>query len=257
MAFIEVSNVSKTYVQNGSPFTALDGVSLAIEQGEFICLLGPSGCGKTTLLNALAGFERVDAGSILIEGQPVTEPSPERVTIFQQYGLLPWQTVEKNVMLGLVAKKVPVAEARERAREYLALVGLEKFKDSRPAQLSGGMQQRVSIARGLAVRPKVLFMDEPFAALDAITRLKMQDDIHRIAEEEHVTVVFVTHDIEEAVALADRIVVLSPNPGRVKEIVPVELGEHRDRTADGFLAVRDHVFDLFGMKDAREVEYVI
>lgn len=257
MAFIEIENVTKEYQRDGEPFRALDQVSLEIERGEFICLLGPSGCGKTTLLSLLAGFEQPDSGRLVIDGQPVVKPVPNRVTIFQHYGLLPWQTVEKNVMLGLLAKKTPKEEARALAAKYIDLVGLSGFEQVRPAQLSGGMQQRVSIARGLAVQPDVLFMDEPFAALDAITRLKMQDDIHRIAEEEGVTVVFVTHDIEEAVALADRIVVLSPNPGRVKEVVKVELGPDRLRTGDDFLAVRDHVFDVFGMKPDWNVEYVI
>lgn len=257
MAFIEVNNVSKEYQRDGEPFRALDNVSLQIDRGEFICLLGPSGCGKTTLLSLLAGFEKPDSGQLLIDGQKVIEPVPNRVTIFQHYGLLPWQTVEKNVMLGLLAKKTPKDQARTLAKKYIDLVGLSDFEQVRPAQLSGGMQQRVSIARGLAVQPDVLFMDEPFAALDAITRLKMQDDIHRIAEEEGVTVVFVTHDIEEAVALADRIVVLTPNPGRVKEIIKVELGPDRLRTGDDFLAIRDHVFDVFGMKPDWNVEYVI
>lgn len=257
MAYIEINGVSKEYQQNEKPFRALDGVSLAIERGEFICLLGPSGCGKTTLLSMLAGFEQPDSGSISIDGRPVEGPVPSRVTIFQHYGLLPWQSVERNVMLGLLAKKTPKAQAREAARKYIDLVGLAGFEDARPAQLSGGMQQRVSIARALAVKPEVLFMDEPFAALDAITRLKMQDDVKRIADEEGVTVVFVTHDIEEAVALASRIVVLTPNPGRVKEVVNVELGPDRLRTGGDFLAVRDHVFDLFNMKPDWKVEYVI
>ncbi len=257
MAYIDVKDVSKVYLREGEPFQALSHVSLGIERGEFICLLGPSGCGKTTLLSMLAGFESPDAGQVLIDGKLVEGPVPNRVTIFQHYGLLPWQTVEKNVMLGLLAKGTPKVEARLLARKYIELVGLSGFENVRPAQLSGGMQQRVSIARGLAVQPDVLFMDEPFAALDAITRLKMQDDIHRIAEEESVTVVFVTHDIEEAVALADRIVVLTPNPGQVKEIVNVELGPDRLRTGSDFLAVRDHVFDVFGMKPNWNVEYVI
>lgn len=257
MAYIEINDVSKVYQRVGEPFHALSHVSLEIERGEFICLLGPSGCGKTTLLNTLAGFEHPDEGQVLIGGEKVKDPVPNRVTIFQHYGLLPWQTVEKNVMLGLLAKKIPKEQARAAAAKYIDLVDLAGFEHVRPAQLSGGMQQRVSIARGLAVQPDVLFMDEPFAALDAITRLKMQDDIHRIAEEEGVTVVFVTHDIEEAVALADRIVVLTPNPGRVKEIIKVELGPDRLRTADDFLAVRDHVFDVFGMKPNWNVEYVI
>lgn len=185
----------------------------------------PAGCGKTTLLNMMAGFEKPDSGTITIDGRPVTKPSPEYVTIFQHYGLLPWQSVERNVMLGLLAKKTPKDEARRIADEYLTLVGLEKFKDARPVQLSGGQQQRVSIARALAVSPQILFMDEPFAALDAINRLKMQDDIHRIAEDKKITTVFVTHDIEEAVTLADRIVIMTPNPGQDQKHRPRAAGQ--------------------------------
>ena len=154
-------------------------------------------------------------------------------------------------------KKYKKQEAKERTDSYLKLVGLERFKKFKPWQLSGGMQQRVSIARALAVKPRILFMDEPFAALDAITRLQMQDDIHRIAEKEKITVIFVTHDIEEAVALADRIVVMTPNPGKIKTIIPVPLGKHRDRTSDDFLAVRDKVFDAFGMKEEERIEYYL
>lgn len=257
MAFIEVREVNKTFLQKDKAFQALEQVSLDIEEGEFICLLGPSGCGKTTLLNALAGFEKPDSGTIMIDGKPVEKPSPQYVTIFQHYGLLPWQTVERNVMLGLLAQKKSKAEAKEIADEYLNLVGLADFKESMPMQLSGGQQQRVAIARALAVSPRILFMDEPFAALDAITRLKMQDDIHRIAEEEHKTVIFVTHDIEEAVVLADRIVVMTPNPGKIKKIIPVPLPKERDRTSDAFLQVRDHVFETFEMKPQDHVEYYI
>ena len=257
MAFIEVREVNKTFLQKDKAFQALVQVSLDIEEGEFICLLGPSGCGKTTLLNTLAGFEKPDSGTIMIDQKPVEKPSPQYVTIFQHYGLLPWQTVERNVMLGLLAQKKSKAKAKEIADEYLNLVGLADFKESMPMQLSGGQQQRVAIARALAVSPRILFMDEPFAALDAITRLKMQDDIHRIAEEEHKTVIFVTHDIEEAVVLADRIVVMTPNPGKIKKIIPVPLPKERDRTSDAFLQVRDHVFETFEMKPQDHVEYYI
>ena len=257
MAFIEAKNLNKTYIQNEKKFQALNDVSLSIEKGEFICLLGPSGCGKTTLLNALAGFEKTDEGSITIDGEPVKKPSPQYVTIFQHYGLLPWKTVEKNVMLGLLAAKRPKEEAKQIADEYLKLVGLEKFKDAKPFQLSGGQQQRVSIARALAVSPKILFMDEPFAALDAITRLKMQDDVHRIAEEQNITTVFVTHDIEEAVVLADRIVVMTPNPGKIKTIIRVQMGKERDRTSEDFLRIRDKVFEAFEMKPEEKIEYYI
>ena len=257
MAFIEVRDVYKTYAREDGDFKALDRVSLNIEKGEFICLLGPSGCGKTTLLNILAGFERADRGSVRIDGADVVKPSPKYVTIFQHYGLLPWKSVEKNVMLGLLAAGKKKEEARETADRYIRLVGLEKFKDVQPGQLSGGMQQRVSIARGLAVSPEILFMDEPFAALDAITRLKMQDDVHRIAEEQNVTVVFVTHDIEESVALADRIVIMTPNPGKIKLVMPVELGNDRDRTSEDFLRIRDKVFEAFEMKPEEKIEYYI
>ncbi len=258
MAFIEINDVSKQYIQNDRAFKALDHVSLEIEKGEFICLLGPSGCGKTTLLNAIAGFEKTDSGSITIDGSAVMKPSPKYVTIFQHYGLLPWQSVERNVMLGLLAQGKPKEEARVIAGRYLDLVGLSKFRDTKPAQLSGGQQQRVSIARALAVSPEVLFMDEPFAALDAINRLKMQDDIHRIAEDQNITTVFVTHDIEEAVTLADRIVIMAPDPGRIKSIIRVPLGRgDRDRTSDDFLVVRDKVFEIFEMKPPEKIEYFI
>ena len=186
------------------------------------------------------------------------KPSPKYVTIFQHYGLLPWQSVERNVMLGLLAQGKPKEEARVIAGRYLDLVGLSKFRDTKPAQLSGGQQQRVSIARALAVSPEVLFMDEPFAALDAINRLKMQDDIHRIAEDQNITTVFVTHDIEEAVTLADRIVIMAPDPGRIKSIIRVPLGRgDRDRTSDDFLVVRDKVFEIFEMKPPEKIEYFI
>ena len=257
MSYISVADVSKTYTQKGKTFHALNHVSLEIEKGELICLLGPSGCGKTTLLNAIAGFEHPDSGSITVDGEVVTKPVPSRVTVFQHYGLLPWQTVEKNVMFGLDAQGVPKEEAKQRADHFIEMVGLEKFIHHRPAQLSGGMQQRVSIARALAVDPEVIFMDEPFGALDAITRIKLQDDLLHIVKTQHKTVVFVTHDIEEAVYLADRIVVMTPNPGRIKEIIPVHLGEQRDRTRDDFLQVRDHVFDVFEMKHEPVTEYFI
>ena len=160
-------------------------------------------------------------------------------------------------MLVLLAAKRPKEEAKQIADEYLKLVGLEKFKDAKPFQLSGGQQQRVSIARALAVSPKILFMDEPFAALDAITRLKMQDDVHRIAEEQNITTVFVTHDIEEAVVLADRIVVMTPNPGKIKTIIRVPMGKERDRTSEDFLRIRDKVFEAFEMKPEEKIEYYI
>ncbi len=261
--YIEIEQATKIYERRSGlgnkkeTFTALDRVSLQIEKGEFICLLGPSGCGKTTLMNAMAGFEPLTQGSIFIDGKPVTAPCEKYVTIFQNYGLLPWKTVAKNVELGLESKKVPKVQRREIAEHYLKLVGLSDFAKRHPAQLSGGQQQRVAIARGLAVDPEILFMDEPFGALDAITRYQLQDDLLCITKRRDKTVIFVTHDIDEAVFLADRIVIMTPNPGRIKAIVPIGLGSHRDRTGGDFLQLRDKVFQIFNMKEEDRTEYYI
>ena len=261
--YIEIQDATKIYEKPGGfrsskeSFTALDHISLQIEKGEFICLLGPSGCGKTTLMNSIAGFETLTEGSITIDGQKVKAPSEKYVTIFQNYGLLPWRTVEKNVELGLETLKVPKQERQQIAMKYLQLVGLENFAKRHPAQLSGGQQQRVAIARGLAVDPEILFMDEPFGALDAITRYKLQDDLLHITKSQNKTVIFVTHDIDEAVFLADKIVVMSPNPGRIKAVIPIGLGSHRDRTGGDFLQLRDKVFRIFNMKEEDNTEYYI
>ena len=255
--YIEVKDACKRFKQDGKEFTALDNVSLNIEKGEFICLLGPSGCGKSTLLNALAGFEKLNSGSVKIDGDEVKAPSINNITIFQNYGLLPWRNVLKNVELGLESKKVPKAERAEIAKKYIDLVGLDGFEKRYPKQLSGGQQQRVAIARGLAVDPDIIFMDEPFGALDAITRMKLQEDIHKISREEKKTIIFVTHDIEEAVFLADRIVVMMADPGRIKSVVKVPLGHYRDRTSRDFQYVRDKIFELFNMKTEEYIEYYI
>jgi len=261
--YIEIQDATKIYEKpsgfrsSKESFTALDHISLQIEKGEFICLLGPSGCGKTTLMNSIAGFETLTEGSITIDGQKVKAPSEKYVTIFQNYGLLPWRTVEKNVELGLETLKVPKQERKQIAMKYLQLVGLESFAKRHPAQLSGGQQQRVAIARGLAVDPEILFMDEPFGALDAITRYKLQDDLLHITKSQNKTVIFVTHDIDEAVFLADKIVVMSPNPGRIKAVIPIGLGSHRDRTGGDFLQLRDKVFRIFNMKEEDNTEYYI
>ena len=256
--YIEINDASKSFSQNGSIFHALDHVNLTVEKGEFICLLGPSGCGKSTLLNAIAGFEPVTSGSIRINGQKVTAPSTRHVMIFQNYGLLPWRSVQKNVELGLESKKLSKAERKAIAAKYIDLVGLSHFAQSYPRQLSGGMQQRVSIARALATDPDILFMDEPFGALDAITRMKLQDDILEISKQQQKTIIFVTHDIEEAVFLADRIVVMTPNPGKIKSIITVPLSrENRDRTSDDFIHWRDRVFEIFNMKHEPNIEYMI
>lgn len=256
--YIKMDDVSKVYENNDhSTFQALNHVNLEIKQGEFICLLGASGCGKTTLLNTLAGFEKVSSGMITIDGKKVEKPDIHNITIFQNYGLLPWRTVEKNVELGLEAKRVPKRERKEIARKYIEMVGLERFAKSYPRQLSGGMQQRVAIARALAVDPEIIFMDEPFGALDAITRMNMQDEILKIQREQNKTVIFVTHDIEEAVYLADRIVIMTPNPARVKTVMTVPLGVQRDRTSLDFIRIRNQIFEAFEMKPNDTTEYYI
>ena len=255
--YIEVNDVSVHYIQKNESFQALDHVTLSIERGEFICLLGPSGCGKTTLLNAIAGFEAVSEGNITINDVPVKEPNIQYVTIFQNYGLLPWRTVQKNVELGLEASKVPKQERAKVAKKYIDMVGLSEFQHSHPNQLSGGMQQRVAIARALAVNPDILFMDEPFGALDAITRMKLQEDVRNLSRQEKKTIIFVTHDIEEAVYLADRIVVMTPNPGKIKSIVNISMSHLRDRTSDEFLLARDKIFEIFNMKADKTLEYYI
>ena len=227
--YIDVSNVSISFEENKEQHTILNDVSLQVEKGEFICLLGPSGCGKSTLLNAMAGFLKPSSGEIKIDGK----------------------TVEKQSMKYVTEEKKKITD------HYLEMVGLKEAAKKRPAQLSGGMQQRVAIARALAVEPEILFMDEPFGALDAITRMKLQKDVLKIAHETDKTVVFVTHDIEEAIFLADRIVIMSANPGKIKSIMKVTLPKDRDRTSDDFLLMRDKVYEIFQMKEERNIEYFI
>ena len=256
--FIKVDNVSKIHKNNKSiDFKALDNINLTIEKGEFICLLGPSGCGKSTLLNLIAGFDVPSEGKVFIGGKQVIEPSSNYVTIFQNYGLLPWRNVKKNVELGLETKKISKEERSKIADEFIELVGLSKFAKHHPMQLSGGMQQRVAIARALAVDPEIIFMDEPFGALDAMTRMNMQDEISNIWQQKKKTIIFVTHDIEEAVFLADRIVIMTPGPGKIKSIVSVPIKRKRDRTSDEFLKIRDLVFTELKMKKDIEMEYYL
>ncbi|MBQ8707145.1 MAG: ABC transporter ATP-binding protein [Succinivibrionaceae bacterium] len=256
--YISVKDVNKKFTQKGKLFTALENVNLEIERGEFICLLGPSGCGKSTLLNAIAGFDPPTSGTVTIDGREVRKPSSRNVTIFQNYGLLPWRSVMRNVELALEARRdISKSRRAEIARKNLELVGLEKFADAGPHQLSGGMQQRVAIARALAADPEIIFMDEPFGALDAITRMKLQDDIRSIQTENRKTIIFVTHDIEEAVYLADRVVVMTPNPGKVKSVIRIELGPSRDRASEDFFRLREKIFQIFCQKQDYQIEYAI
>lgn len=255
--YLEAKNISLTFKTNKGSFKALDNVSFCAEKGEFVCIIGPSGCGKSTLLNTVAGFIRPDAGEVTINGENVTSPDIRRVMIFQDYGLLPWRTAEKQVQLGLESMGVGKKERKEISDKYLDMVGLSGFKDARPGELSGGQRQRVAIARALAVDPDVIYMDEPFGALDAITRMRLQDDFRKLGRKEEKTILFVTHDIEEAVYLADMIVVMEPDPGHIKGIINVGMGNERDRTSDEFLKARDKVFEVFNLKSGRNIEYYI
>jgi NitT/TauT family transport system ATP-binding protein len=225
---LTVENLNKKYVSHGSVTSALVDINLRIEEGEFVCLLGPSGCGKSTLLKIIAGLIPATSGRITINGRPVSGPGPERAVVFQDYALFPWMTVRDNVEFGLEARRLPAAERREVSSRLLKVVGLSDFAERFPHQLSGGMKQRVSIARALAVDPSLLLMDEPFGALDAQTRHLLQDELLRVWREYRKTVVFVTHSIEEAIYLSDRIVVMTARPGRVKQIVVVPEARPRD-----------------------------
>jgi len=226
---IELRDVSVSFGKGERQVDALQRVSLTIEPGTFVAVLGPSGCGKSTLLNVIAGFERPARGSLWVDAEPVTEPSPERPVVFQQHSLFPWMTALDNVAFGLRMSRAP--DATERARHYLGLVGLSAFAQHYPGQLSGGMQQRVGLARALAVQPKILLMDEPFGALDAQTRALMQEQLLKLWEEWRPTVVFVTHDIDEAIFLADRVVVLGVQPNSVRGSFRVEVPRPRSAGA--------------------------
>lgn len=243
---ISLAGVGKWFRSGrGQEQIVLSQLDLEIGAGEFVCLVGPSGCGKTTLINLLAGFERPSAGTLEIDGRPVTAPDPDHIMIFQDYGLYPWKTVLSNVLFGLQARNFPAAEARERALAALELVGLSSSVQRRPSELSGGMKQRVAIARALAVEPSVLFMDEPFAALDAFTRLHLQDELLRIWGEKRPTVVFVTHDLDEAIYLGERVVLMAPNPGRIQQVIDIDLAYPRERTNDDFMVLRKKLFEEF------------
>jgi NitT/TauT family transport system ATP-binding protein len=225
-----IEAVHKLFGEGKERVTALDDVSLTIGDGEFICLLGPSGCGKTTLLNMLAGFEQPSSGRMRAFGQPIIGPGADRTMMFQDYALFPWLTVVQNIEYGLKRKGCQRAERARIAKHYIELIDLTGFEHKFPRQLSGGMRQRVALARALAVQPKMLLMDEPFAALDSFTRERMQDELVRVWQTERKAVVFVTHSIDEAIKLADRIVVMSPRPGRISKII--ELADDRPRDLD-------------------------
>ncbi|WP_066426240.1 nitrate ABC transporter ATP-binding protein [Anabaena sp. 4-3] len=231
-SFLEIQDVTKVYPTKKGPFTVLDGVNLNVEQGEFICVIGHSGCGKSTLLNMVSGFATPTTGQVLLEGQPITQPGPDRMVVFQNYALLPWRTAFENIYLAVNAVYPNKMEAEKRAivREHLAMVGLSDAMEKKPTQMSGGMRQRVSIARALAIRPKVLILDEPFGALDAITKEELQEELLKIWNENRCTVLMITHDIDEALFLADKLVMMTNGPhAKIGEVMEIPFSRPRDR----------------------------
>jgi NitT/TauT family transport system ATP-binding protein len=242
---VSVFGICKTFMADGGAINVLENINLEIREGEFVTLLGPSGCGKSTLLNIIAGFLEPTSGEVQIDNRSVTGPDPRRIFVFQERGVFPWLTVEGNIGFGLF--KLSIAERRERIAHYVKMVGLEGFEKAYPQELSGGMKQRVEVARALAVNPDLLFLDEPFGALDSITRLGMRKELLRIWELERKTVVFVTHDIDEAVQLADRVVVMSARPARIRRTVEIDIPHPRDISSRRYLDLRDGIFEEIGL----------
>ena len=226
---IEIQGVTKSYETREGSFLALEEVNLDVEKNEFICVVGPSGCGKTTLMNIIAGLNPPSTGTVKVRGELVTGPGKGKGVVFQQYALYPWLTVEKNVEFGLRMKGVEKEKRREIAQKYIKIVGLEKFAKSYPKELSGGMKQRVAIARAYTTGPEVLLMDEPFGALDAQTRAQLQENLLNTWQQEKKTCFFITHDVEEAVFLSTKVIIMSAGPGRIREIVDVHLPYPRDQ----------------------------
>ena len=251
---IKVEGVSKVF---NDKIKVLDNINIDIDEGDFVCLLGPSGCGKSTLLNMMAAFDKPTDGKIYINGIEVDKPTIERVTIFQNYGLLPWRNVEKNIEFGLETLKLPKVERKVVAEKYMRLVGLEKFKNHYPHQLSGGMQQRVAIARALAVKPKILFMDEPFGALDPVIRSNLQEEIRNIWREEGITIIFVTHDVEEAVYLGSKIVIMSPHPGRIRKVISRDNKKLIEKSSEDFYQLKSHIINVLEENSRDSIEYYI
>ncbi len=244
---IDVRDVSMIFPGKGSgeEIRVLENVSLQVEHGEFVCIVGPSGCGKSTLLNIIGGFLEATDGEALVESEPVNGPDPRRIFVFQENGVFPWLTVRDNIGFGLQHKK-PDERARIVAH-YTEMVGLTGFEGSYPRELSGGMRQRVEIARALAANSQIIYMDEPFGALDFITRIKMRNDLARIWQTEKKTILFVTHDIEEAVQVADRVIVMSRRPATVQKEVVIDLPRPRNLDSPQYLKKRDLIFHLMGM----------
>ncbi|QYK49222.1 MAG: ABC transporter ATP-binding protein [Phycisphaeraceae bacterium] len=246
-AVVRVRDVWMTFAgkSRDSDVHVLEGVHADVRAGEFVCIVGPSGCGKSTLLNIVAGFIPPTSGEVMVEGKRVSRPDARRIFVFQENGVFPWLTVAQNVGFGLQRREP--SERQRIVQHYIDMVGLTGFERAFPRELSGGMRQRVEIARALASQPSIIYMDEPFGALDYLTRLKMRADLIRIWQEEKKTILFVTHDIEEAVQLADRVLVMTRRPATIKEEVRVDLPRPRDIDSPDYLRVRDRIFDAMGI----------
>lgn len=254
---IEVKGVRRVFSDPaGSDVIALDNVDLKVEVGEFVSLVGPSGCGKSTLLRLITGLDTPTAGELFLDGEKITKPSSERGLVFQDPTLFPWLSVKGNVASGLVASKV-YHQKKHEVQEYIKLVGLEGFENTFPHQLSGGMAQRVALARALVNHPKVLLLDEPLGALDAFTRMQMQDEILRIWQERNTTAVLVTHDIDEAIYMSDRIVIMTPRPGKIQEIIDVELGRPRRRNDPDVFKIRSHILEVLNFAKEETLSYYL
>ena len=252
---LSIQNVNKSFTVDGQKVDVLKDINLEVQEGEFIAIVGHSGCGKSTLLKIIAGLEKNDTGLVTVDGKEVNGPGMDRGMIFQEHRLFPWMSIEKNVQLGL--KGLSKEEKTKLSNQYLELVKLSEFKKAYPSQLSGGMSQRAAIARSLVSQPEVLLLDEPFGALDALTKLELQEELLKIRERFHNTMLMVTHDIEEAVYLADRIVVMSARPGRIKDVIKVELGTYRDRGGSDFAHYKKKIFDYFFEEKTVVPEYNI
>ena len=252
---LSIQNVNKSFTVDGQKVDVLKDINLEVQEGEFIAIVGHSGCGKSTLLKIIAGLEKNDTGLVTVDGKEVNGPGMDRGMIFQEHRLFPWMSIEKNVQLGL--KGLSKEEKTKLPDQYLELVKLSEFKKAYPSQLSGGMSQRAAIARSLVSQPEVLLLDEPFGALDALTKIELQEELLKIRERFHNTMLMVTHDIEEAVYLADRIVVMSARPGRIKDVIKVELGTYRDRGGSDFAHYKKKIFDYFFEEKTVVPEYNI
>jgi ABC-type nitrate/sulfonate/bicarbonate transport system ATPase subunit len=252
---LEVRGVKKNYQVNGEAIQVLDNINLSVKSGEFISIVGLSGCGKTTLLRLIVGLESDYEGDILLDGRKLEGPSLDRGIVFQDHRLFPWLTVEKNIAVGIVGKSD--REKKEIVANHVELVGLKGFEKTYPHQLSGGMSQRAAIARALVNQPEILLLDEPLGALDALTRMYMHKELERIWKEEKITMIMVTHDVEEAVYLSDKIVVMSAKPGRLQKIIPVPLARPRDRASVEFAEMKEAVLEEFMLHTEHHFTYAI